>query len=283
MKRIIYFIFATSLFVSCSGKQTLNSLTLEGLNGPVKSVSSNCYYALERFGDFEKGILIIEEDTWVPLYAGKKDEYNREGNLVKMTILDNYGTISYVNKTEYKYNFPISTYSYGGDGELSYSWKIIFENNKPVTIERYSNSEENANETIECDFDGFKLISEKYYQDGELIKKSENEFQNNLLRKTITTDKDGNVIYQLEQEYSKNGLVSYRHYIIQGEDVLEEHIDYDEKNMPILYSRTGKWSHGDVDYSFKYISFDNKGNWLTRVVCKANKPYILEERTIEYY
>lgn len=276
----LFAIFATIILTGCN---KVNSLTCNGLKGHVKSVTSNCYYATERFGEIEKGKLIRESDYWIPLYAERKLEFDQKGNLLKETILDNYGDITQVTKYEYIDNTLVAWYMYGYDGELSSSWKIIFENDKPISVERFSKYEEPDGEICECVFDGLLLKTEKYYRDGILVKKEEQEFKNNLWCKSITTDAEGNITFQAESEHTKSGQITYNHYIVKGENAIEEHIEYNEKNLPIQHSRVGMWSDGDMVCTFNYTSFDQKGNWLTRVVYKDDKLYVVEERTVEYY
>lgn len=283
MKKLFYLVSATILLVSCTNINANNSLTFKGLKGNVKSVSSACYEAIERFGEIQKGNLIMDADTWIPLYAGLLWDFDEDGNLLKETAFDFHGDISQVVKYDYKGHNEVSMRIYDKDGALTYSWETIFNEGKPVNIKRYSSHGDSNDQSIECEFDGLRVKSEKRYKNGELIEIIENEYKNNLLAHSITKDKDGNITYENYSEWTDLGQPLHRHYISNGEDAIVENIGYNEQMLPIQYYRTGKFSGGEVACSFDYTSFDKQGNWLTRVIKVEDTPVCVEERTIEYY
>ena len=283
MKKLLFIAIMAIFFVGCTSTNKFNSLNLNGLKGNVKSVSTACYMATERFGEIQKEGLIESSDEWIPLFAKMIFEFNEYGNMQKETYLNSRGEVYRLIRHENQGINIIATYVYDYDGELAYSWKTIFEDGKPKNIERFSRYEDTKNETIECDFDGLCAVSERHYKDGVITKTDESVYQNNLLCSFTSTDKDGNVTYQLNQEYTKDGQLAYRRHVSGGEDCLIEITTFNEKGLPVKYSRSGKWSNGNVDCTFEYSAFDKKGNWLSRIIKIEDKPVCIQERTIEYY
>ena len=285
MKKFYYLSIATILFIGCTKVSTPNSLMTEGLRGHVKLQTTKCYEASMRFGELQKGDLMSDSDmdSWLMLYPTSVSEYNEEGNLVKLTTYKKNGEIWEMFKYEYINNHCISMSLYTLDGELSYSWKTIIEDGKPVRQEIYSRTSQPNDETIEYEYNGLDLKKELHYKNGELTETRENVVVDGLLRQVRTTDKDGNVTFQLTQEWTNNAQLAFRHYVSEGEDALIEKTIYNDKQLPLEYSRTGKWSNGEISCSFEYSSFDNKGNWLTRIIKVDNTPVGIQERIIEYY
>lgn len=283
MRKIFYLAIATIFFASCANTNNFNSLNICGLKGHVKSVTSACYDASERFGEVQKGDLTETYDDWIPLCAGMILEFNEDGNLQKETYLNSRGDVLRLIRYEHQGINTTSMAMYGFDGELAYSWKTIFEDGKPVKLERYERYAEANDETIEYDFDGLCVTAERHFQNGVMTKNIKSVYKNNLLLQSITTDKDGNVTYQMDQDYTADGQFLCRHIVTDGEDGILENITYNEKALPIHYARSGKWSNGDVECEFEYTNFDKQGNWLTRIIKADNKPIGIQERTIEYY
>lgn len=283
MNKLFNLAFVAILIVSCTNSSVVTSLTSKGLKGNVKSVFSACYEAIERFGEAQKGDMISGSDIWIPLYAGLLWEFDEDGNLLKETSYDFSGKIDQVVKYEYQGNYEISTNIYSGDGTLTYSWETVFNDGKPYTLRRYSTNSETNDQIIECEFDGLRLKSEKHYKNGELIESVENEFNNDLLTHSTKKDKDGNITLENYFEWTDLGQPVFRHYISNGEDAVVENTIYDEQELPIQYSRTGKWANGEITCTFEYTSFDKQGNWLSRVIKIENEPVGIQERTIEYY
>ena len=283
MKKIFYLAFFAILFVSCTNSNVISSLTCKGLKGNVKSVTSACYHASERFGEAQKEDLICDSDFWIPLYPGMLWEFDEDGNLLKETAIDCYGDISQVVKYEYKGHNQTSMRIYSGDGTLTYSWETIFSEGKPVSLKRYITNGEVNDQTIECEFEGLCVKSENHYMNGELIETIESEYKNDLHIHSVTKDKDGNITLEEKEEWTDLGQPVYRHYISNGEDAVVEKTIYNEQELPIQYSRTGKWANGEINCTFEYTSFDKQDNWLTRVIKIDNEPVGIQERTIEYY
>lgn len=94
---ILLFVFIGSLNIKAQG---FNSLAQEGLKGDVKYIKTICYNASEYNGSICKNG-IITYDYEIGLYPISKDEYNTEGNLIKLTIYDENERRK--EESEYKY------------------------------------------------------------------------------------------------------------------------------------------------------------------------------------
>lgn len=307
-QNFIIFAALLLLFAACTTKS--NTLVEEGLKGKVKTVKSMCYEAEERFGEVEKDDILDEwdSDNDLSLYPACHYEYNKDGNIVKTTKFDEDGDMTEVTTYEYddfanliketsydedgdvfkmitnkylKRNL-IAQYTYDSDGELDYFWEYTIQNGKPINYKEswISSSEEYE---YKWSFDGFNIKSFNCYKNGNLTESGEYMYKNHKLSMFTRKDSLGFVTYKYEAEWSKYGQLLYKKQTSEGIDKLIVNNEYDEIGNLIQHTRSGAWSFGDIDYTFKYISFDEKGNWLGRIIYTKNKAYIIQERMIEYY
>ena len=283
MKNCLLIALAAIIFSGCANKTTDNSLTTDGLNGSVKSVTSVCYEPILVNGNVQKGEPVFVRDYWMPLYSGCTNVYNADGNLARTTTFDQFGAITDVSVFEYRDNDCIATSIYDGEGELSYSWRIVFEDGKAIDYETYNRDGNDEGETIEYEFEGNHLKAESHFSYGRLIQAEHNTYQNGKLVLTTTTTADGTELLRYEQQWTGSGQVKSRRGIHNGVEGLFEEFTYNDHHQLISYTRSGSWANGDVRYTFDYLTFDQQGNWLTRVIYSASNPCFFEERTIEYY
>ena len=88
MKQLLIFVAVLSLFTACGTKSDdFNSLSCDGLKGNVISVKTMCYNAKERFGEAEKLRMLYyyHSNYQLSLFPAYLEEYNEDGNIVKMT------------------------------------------------------------------------------------------------------------------------------------------------------------------------------------------------------
>lgn len=304
------FIICVALLLLAACTTNSNTLIEEGLNGKVKTVKSMCYEAEEQFGEVEKDGILDEwdSDNYLSLYPACHYEYNKDGYIVKTTKFDEDGDMTEVTIYEYddlanliketSYDedgdvFKIITnkyikknltaqYTYASNGELDYFWEYTIQNGKPIDYKEswISYSEEYE---LKWSFDGFNIKSFSLYNNGNLTESGEYLYKNHKLSLFTKKDSLGFVTYKYEAEWSKCGQLLFKKQTSEGIDKLIVNNEYDEIGDLIQHTRSGDWSGGDVNYTFKYTSFDEKGNWLERIIYTKNKAHIIQERTIEYY
>ena len=280
---IFSFIFVACVLVGCSKSEerTINSLQQSGLKGPVKRVETRTYEASVRFGEIEKGepTHVLNIYSSFPICANSISEFNEDGNTTKVTIKDERENIFQMYKVEYFQNYEIGYYMYEADGELSYSRKYIIDNENPVGLEYYSPFSQY--DSILCTFDGFLLLKTAYYRDGKIEQEVENTYKNGLPASSVSYQPQSETGYYSDWTRNDAGMVTHYRFRDDKEDLTVEDMSYDN-NLITRYTRINSWE-GKVDYTMEYLTFDEQGNWLSRVIFQNNQPLYLQERTIEYY
>lgn len=267
---------------SKSGNNTINSLQQVGLRGPVKSTETFTFDASMRFGEVEKGKLTQAKDYQhnIGICACILTEYNEDGNNIKMTVKNHQGRIIQMYKSEYFQKDRVGYRIYDSDGELTYSWKIILKDNKPVSMDVYNRNSEN--DSIVCILDGFLPKTYLYYKDGNIDQREELTYENGLCISSITTRQDG-YNYRFEWERNETGGITRSRISDVDEEKLVEDMTIDERGYLTHYTRQGTWEPEEIDYKLEYLSIDDHGNWTQRVIYKNHTHLYLQERTIVYY
>ena len=290
MKKVVILslIFTACVVVSCSksdekngkSEKTPNTLQQSGLKGSVKMVETRTYEASLRFGEIEKGELadVMNIYSSLPICPHFINEFNKDGNTTKVTVIDNRERIYQIHKLEYFQNHEVAYFLYEADGQLSSSKKYILENGKPVGMEYYSPSYHY--DSILCMFDGFNPTKVIYYRDGKIEQKVENRYQNGILVSSANYQQAGTGYYS-DWTINDAGMVTHYRFRDDKEDLTVEDLSYNQ-HLITRYTRINSWE-GKVDYTMEYLTFDEQGNWLSRVICQNDQPLYLQERTIEYY
>ena len=320
MERKYFFILLllTVILIGCNHPTDSSCLHFYGLNGEVKSVISETFTAVERFGEMQKDERLwgADGDSRFSFYPMVKREFDEVGNLIKETEYGKYLSIKQLNKYEYYNNHQVAHYCYDESGQLKYMKKMVIVDNSPIGYELHSKYGEyivdfvivtsngyeflhpnsDLNDKFEYEFEGMKVISQKRYQDGVLAEITENTYVDDKIKKSVTTDKYGSITKLISYEYTNDGQLSYAGIISNGEIVFEESKMYDERGLIVKYKRLNKSDSysGNVEYEVKYLLFDEKGNWIKRAIYTKNKPLVnkspnqkeyllMEERQIEYF
>lgn len=286
MKKSVLLSLILSAFVllgcSKSGDNTINSLQQVGLRGPVKSTETATFDASMRFGEVEKGKLTQAKDYQynIGICACIFTEYNEDGNNIKMTIKNHQGRIIQMRKSEYFQKDRVGYMIYDSDGELTYSTKHIFKDNKPVSVDVYNRNSEY--DSITGVLDGFLPKTFLCYKDGNIGQREELTYENGLCISSVITYEDG-YNYRFEWERDETGGITRFRISDVDEEMLVEDITCDERGYLTHYTRRGTWEPEEIDYKLEYLSFDDHGNWTQRVIYQNHKPLYLQERTIVYY
>ena len=101
MEKIILVILSVLCLVSCNQSEKKNDLTEENLKGKVKSITENTYEAVDKFGQIEKGDVLVDSSA-VYTDDGHFKIYNEKGNKIEENYYNSNGSLIY--KNTYKYD-----------------------------------------------------------------------------------------------------------------------------------------------------------------------------------
>ncbi len=182
MKKIILVILSVLCLVSCNQSEKKNDLTEENLKGKVKSITENTYEAVDKFGQIEKGDVLVDSSA-VYTDDGRFKIYNEKGNKIEENYYNSNGRL--YSKTTYKYdekgNMIEDNFYDSNDGSLIYknTYKYDEKGNK---IEKYHYDEDgkfNYKYTYKYDEKG-NIIEENHYDsNGRLDSKYTYEYDKN--------------------------------------------------------------------------------------------------------
>ena len=175
MEKIILVILSVLCLVSCNQSEKKNDLTEENLKGKVKSITENTYEAVNKFGQIEKGDVLVDSSA-VYTDDGRFKIYNEKGNKIEENYYNSNGSLIYKN-----------TYKYDEKGNK------IEENYYNSNGRLYSKT------TYKYDEKG-NMIEDNFYDsdDGSLIYKN-----------TYKYDEKGNIIE--ENHYDSNGRLDSKY------------------------------------------------------------------------
>ena len=285
MKKLLYIFLGFGLFFSCSENKE-NDLDKVNLKGNVKSVFDISFEAVEKFGKITKGAEITYSNH--DIYKRERTVYNDKGNKIEKDSHNNsQGSLTHKDTFEYddKGN-QIEWRSYVSDGSLQSKVTYRYDDKGNIIENRTINSDGNLNDgwTYEYDDKGNHIKSRHYYD----------SFLNNLDNFTYEHDDKGNVIefkkYNKDGElnykqknrwndkgnlieyskYDKDGKLTFRRTIQHDKGNIIERKDYDKKNK--LKDKT--------NYEYK---FDDKENWIQKIIFKNDKVTHIVERDIDYF
>ena len=182
MEKIILAILSVLCLVSCNQSEKKNDLTEENLKGKVKSITENTYEAVDKFGQIEKGDVLVDSSA-VYTDDGHFKIYNEKGNKIEENYYNSNGSLIYKN-----------TYKYDEKGN------IIEENYYNSNGRLYSKT------TYKYDEKG-NMIEDNFYDsdDGSLIYKNTYKYDekgNNIEKNNY--DSNGRLDSKYTYEYDKN-------------------------------------------------------------------------------
>ena len=182
MKKIILVILSVLCLVSCNQSEKKNDLTEENLKGKVKSITENTYEAVDKFGQIEKGDILVDSSA-VYTDDGHFKIYNEKGNKIEENYYNSNGRL--YSKTTYKYdekgNMIEDNFYDSDDGSLIYknTYKYDEKGNK---IEEYHYDEDgkfNYKYTYKYDEKGNNIEKNNYDSNGRLDSKYTYEYDKN--------------------------------------------------------------------------------------------------------
>ncbi len=136
-----------------------------------------------------------------------------------------------------------------------------------------------------------EIIVENYYDaDGKLISKTKIIRNSKDEKEFIQYDKDGIKTTQGKSHFAKNRVIKQQYQNFEDSKIKEEFtvvFEYDKDGNLISQKKTDK--NGAISYSFtfKYLAFDEKNNWIKRhdydSEKETEKPDKIVIRKFEYY
>ena len=146
MEKIILAILSVLCLVSCNQSEKKNDLTEENLKGKVKSITENTYEAVDKFGQIEKGDILVDSSA-VYTDDGHFKIYNEKGNKIEENYYNSNGSLIYKNTYKYDekgnkieenyYNSNgrlDSKYTYEYDKNNNWTQRIKYKNTIPYSI-----------------------------------------------------------------------------------------------------------------------------------------------------
>lgn len=106
MEKIILVILSVLCLVSCNQSEKKNDLTEENLKGKVKSITENTYEAVDKFGQIEKGDILVDSSA-VYTDDGHFKIYNEKGNKIEENYYNSNGSLIYKNTYKHDKNVNI--------------------------------------------------------------------------------------------------------------------------------------------------------------------------------
>jgi hypothetical protein len=230
----------------------MNSLDEDNINGKVKTITTNYYFVVEKFGEAQKGDLFQKSILHYNVQGNKisQDSYSKEGSLLGKVIYkyDDLGNnIEYGNYDKNGNKLSFTTFKYDNKGNL-----IKY-------INYYSNGGLAGSGTYKYDNEGNRIESMSFNADSSLNFSAFYKY-----------DIKGNCIEKKQLDKNSNLKMTTIYTYDDKENILTEN-GYSPNNQLI------------VTEAYQYKEFDEKSNWLKEVIITENKPYNIIERTIEYF
>jgi hypothetical protein len=249
MKRLIFTITCILALASCNNSIQKHGdipfAKFEGLNGNVAEVTTSTFGANMRRGE-------LRTDEYP--YMVCKKVYNKNGQLVEF---------SHKGFDEQELTSSTTTNNFYKDGKLISCREVSDFGEKKITSESKVIEDSQSKTVFEETCNGETQKGENVY-DGLTVKRFAN-----------------GVLFQ-ERTYNADGIeIGYKMYN-NGEFFTSISFELNEKGEPITETSIYKDEEPTVRF-YEYTSYDEKGNWLTRVEYDEMKyPHSVEVREIKY-
>lgn len=258
MKNIFLLTLSLFLLFSCS-EYNSNDYKQLNLHGKVKTLRSNKYNAVEKFGEVVKTskVDVYDNDFEEIIHSNSLSEFNQEGRLKAIS-------------------------SFSAEGELFR--KIINED----TTSNWYDGKGNLQMVMKVNDLDFPTEIDLLLPGGDLIGKVKLKYDSdNQLIEEKTYNEEGELIESNEFKY-KNGLVYQKtSYVKQNRsmfnDEFKELIETYEYNEFKDVSKTKKNRNSLTKEFFYKYEYDSNNNWIKRIQFEEDKPVFIVEREIHYF
>lgn len=278
-------VFLAIIVTSCTSKVDNALYRSLALKGNVKRATFFKYRAIEKFGEYSKG---LNKNFWSanfnPIdYSGVNDfkfdienklleaniisreddephvkikyEYNEDGQVEKIDAYNFEGKLTARTITDHKNNLRKE---YNDKGELTVLWKDVQFSDDGLIIK--SNNYK-INETTG---------SEELY--------SKMEKKDNFFYIHSIDSETGKAVSEIELKYLNNDFLVNR----MKKGKLDLEITYNENNLVETYKMKKTYGKNYDNYRYEYI-YDKRGNWIQCIEWQNEKLTFVYERTIQYW
>ena len=249
-----------------------NDLLKRNIKGKVKSITYNTYYAVEKFGEIERGELTPNDIFF------------------KQSLIEKFNLAGNISEVLNSWDVKRKVYTYDNKNQLIEE-KYVGRNIYGTQIFKFK-YDKNGKE-IECiQYDiSNKVVSKTINIYDEILNKIEsNQYDGNgnLMNKIKCKYFEGNLVE--ENCYNSIGELSYKDIFSYDNNGFKiEEVRYDGK-MKIISKSVFQNNllisfmfHSKGTNTFKY-KFDSNGNWFEQISFdENNKPMNIDVRKIEYY
>lgn len=261
-------------FLACNlNNQKENDIRQMNLNGKIKSITENSYYAVEKFGEIVKGEKKIN-------FLNKENHYllfNENGYLVEeKNDLVVYKAINKYNEN----NQLIENKTYSEEGDLT-GKTINLYNNEGNLIESNQYYEDKLIHKGKFNYnDNIREIN--YYDEkGKLDLKQKNIYKNKKLIENRSYDSDGNLTFLTKYIYDHSGneteMISYNSLGNINQKIVSKY-----NNDNLIIESTDLYNDNETTKKYDY-KLDSNKNWIQKIVFEFGRPDLIIERVIEYY
>lgn len=291
LKNYYLIVISSLLLFSCKNTDEIkNDLEEQNLNGWVKSIKQNTYYAVSKFGEIVKGGKYFDEFLGESAtsfsFENSYTEYNKNGYLIKSFAFFKE-TFIYDKKNkliEKRYysddfkKFSLEKFKYDSNG-------LLIESNNFTYINLDSLSSKTK---YKYDDEGNNVELNQYNSNGDLTNKAKNKYENKNLIEMKSYDDDGSESSHFKYVYDKNNNQIKVNLIDESGKTYEKiESKFNDKNQ-IIAEKDIQEAIINVCESkttikeYKYTKYDSNKNWIEKIEFKNSKPLYIIERKIEY-
>ena len=276
--RYIYFCLLAILLSGCGNNK--NDRENMGLSGNVKQIIELQFIAQMKFGKPEKGDL-YREDGWDLIYL-----FNDKGFFEKITQLNQIS--DEVGHSEYKYNDKKQlTAEVSFDAEGGLSDKVVYtydKNNRPTQAIAFNNTDNITGSTL-YEYKNDTIVASSYNARGNLKTKVVQKVnKDGFPVETKIYGEDNVMVNHRKERHDKEGRLETLIVLHpeNGATVMNVRLKYDKQGNIIKKEGTDENGEDFLPTRYEY-TFDNTGNWVSKIEYIGDKPTFITERQIEYY
>jgi len=242
MKKIMFILTVTIFVVGCS-ENNIKKQKFLGAKGNPKTIKETIYEAFEKFGE------VIEGDVDEVI----RYEFDKNGNIQKLTHYNDEGDIVFSESYVFEDGECVETKSYQKYNNIVSTSRLKNRTSKNETWERETSDGKIT--TSYSEYDKFTTTIITKDSENNIVSKQENTIDNKGNLVEIKVYKEEKVVYWYKTKFDDNSQEIERKMLV---------------------------SYDEGVFTYKYDSFDKKGNWIKRFEYKDGEIKSLTIREIEY-
>jgi len=272
MKKVILLFLSCFYLLSGFSQQKSKDVTIlcwgtdyssypEFLNGKVKEIINNSYWAIEKNGQVEKGALLtLKDHNDQSLLSDFHAFYNNSGVLLRHDYLGDNSKIQWSHVNEITTGRVTKENWVRNDSVIGYALFHYNKNGFITDVPMHSSVPDSSNGklVLTCDEKGH-MTKMLYFNSRDIL----------LNRSEYKWNEAGRMIHS--EDFMANDSLQSKLDIVYNDHGFYDQIKYLDGKGKIIFE-------GSVSYKY-----DEKGNWIKAVWSKAGKPWIIVERTYKYF